>query len=89
MKCLQCEYEISSFTEALEALEGGCRCLLCGSQLAREELVAAVDRWKDEELLRVGEQRAQTESEFAEEEELHEGVPDFGDEGEDEEDPLF
>ncbi len=89
MECTHCGYEISSFTEALEALEGGCRCLLCGGELSRTELEAAVDGWKDDRLLSEGEQRAETEADLAEEEDLHEGVPDFGDEGEDEEDPLF
>jgi len=89
MECRHCGYEISSFTEALEALESGGRCLLCGGVLDRDELVKAVDGWKDADLIREGEERAATEAEFAEEEELHEGSPDFGDEGEDEEDPLF
>ena len=87
--CPHCGYEIATFSEALEALEGGSRCLLCGGQLSRSELEKAVDGWSDEELVQVGEGRAQDEADWADEEDLFEGVADFGDEGEDEEDPLF
>jgi hypothetical protein len=88
--CPHCGYAIGAFAEALEALEGGCICLLCGGQLDQEQLRAAVDGWKDEAILVEGAQRAEAEGEFLdEEEELLEGSPDFGDEGEDEEDPML
>ena len=55
-----------------------------------EQLRAAVDGWKDGAILDEGEQRAETEGAYLdEEEELLEGSPDFGDEGEDEEDPVI
>lgn len=88
--CSHCGYQIGAFAEALEALEGGSICLLCGGSLDEEKLRAAVDGWKDAKILAEGQQRAETEGEFLdEEEELLEGSPDFGDEGEDEEDPMI
>lgn len=89
LTCPQCGYEIITFAEAMEALEGGCRCLLCGSDMEKEALTTAVDSWKDEAIESEGEQRAETEGEYLEEEEsLFEGTPDFGEEGEEEE-PLI
>lgn len=87
--CPHCSYEIVTYTEALEALEGGARCLLCGGELDRGELERAVDGWKDEALLEEGAVRADDGGAEVEEDSLFEGVPDFGDEGEDEEDPLL
>ncbi len=87
--CPHCGYEIATFAELLEALEGGARCLLCGGALEPGGLEAALDAWSDEELLAAGEEKAEIEEEIAGEEELFEGTPDFGDEGEDEEDPLL
>jgi len=88
--CPHCGYEIGAYAEALEALEGGSVCLLCGGQLDPEQLQAAVDGWKDESILEEGGQRAETEGAYLdEEEEMFEGSPDFGDEGEDEEDPVI
>lgn len=89
MECPHCGYEIGSFTEALEALESGCRCLLCGGSLDRADLEELVDRWEDEQLIREGVERSRADEDQAEEENLFEGVPDFGDDGEDEEDPVF
>lgn len=89
VECPQCGYEIASYPEALEALEAGCRCLLCSSELDADELEAAVDAWSEEEILAEGELRALDEEDVAREDSLFEGVPDFGDEGEDEEDPLI
>jgi transcription initiation factor IIE alpha subunit len=87
--CPECGYEIVTFAEAVEALEGGGRCLLCGSNMDKETLATAVDSWQDEAVESEGEQRAETEGEYlAEEESLFEGTPDFGEEGEDEE-PLI
>lgn len=88
--CPHCGYEIGAYAEALEALEAGALCLLCGGKLEEEQLRAAVDGWKDGAILDEGEQRAETEGAYLdEEEELLEGSPDFGDEGEDEEDPVI
>jgi len=87
--CPECGYEIVTFAEAVEALEGGGRCLLCGSNMDKETLATTVDSWQDEAVESEGEQRAETEGEYlAEEESLFEGTPDFGEEGEDEE-PLI
>ena len=89
LTCPQCGYEIVTFAEAVEALEGGSRCLLCGSDLKKDALTKAVDSWQDEAVESEGEQRAETEGEYlAEEESLFEGTPDFGEEGEEEE-PLI
>lgn len=88
--CPHCGYEIGVFAEAVEALEGGAICLLCGGQLDQEKLQQAVEQWPDASIANEGEMRAETEGEFEDEEEdLLEGSPDFGDEGEDEEDPLL
>lgn len=88
--CPHCHYEIAVYSEALEALEGGAVCLLCGGKLDREALQQAVDGWKDEAVLAEGVVRAETEGAYLdEEEEMFEGTPDFGDEGEDEEDPVL
>lgn len=88
--CAHCGYEIGTYAEALEALEGGAICLLCGGALDRDALAAAVDAWSDERVAEEGELRAETEGALLdEEEELLDGSPDFGDEGEDEEDPVI
>jgi hypothetical protein len=88
--CPHCSYEIVTYTEALEALEGGGLCLLCGGKIPMNQLIQAVDGWKDDAVVQEGVQRAEVEGEFQDEEdEMFEGTPDFGDEGEDEEDPLL
>lgn len=88
--CSHCNYAMTSYAEALESLEGGAVCLLCGGQLDKAVLSRAVDQWKDEALVTEGEERANTEGAYLdEEEEMFEGTPDFGDEGEDEEDPVL
>ena len=90
VKLFKGEPDQARIAEALEALEGGSVCLLCGGQLDQEQLQAAVDGWKDEAILEEGGQRAETEGAYLdEEEEMFEGTPDFGDEGEDEEDPVI
>ena len=53
------------------------------------ELERAVDRYSTEEITDEGKERAEAETEIAEEEELLDSSPDFGDEGEDEEDSIF
>jgi len=87
--CPHCSYEISSYTELVEVLESGGHCLLCGGIVAEEPLRSALDAFTDEEILAAGVQRAEDEADLAEEENTLEGDPDFGDEGEEEEDPLF
>ncbi|MCH2112834.1 MAG: hypothetical protein MK213_08250 [Planctomycetes bacterium] len=87
--CTHCGYEIGGFTEALEALEAGALCLLCGGSLDANALEIAVDGWKDEAIMKEGRLRAADEADSAEEMEALEAGPDFGDEGEDEEDPLL
>ncbi len=88
--CKHCGYEIATYSETLESLEGGGICLLCGGDMDSAALAAQVDAWRDASILAEGEQRAETEGEFLdEEEELFEGTPDFGDEGEDEEDTML
>ncbi|HEX9794183.1 MAG TPA: hypothetical protein VGC54_09405 [Planctomycetota bacterium] len=89
IRCAHCDYEICSYSEALEALEGGAACLLCGGALDAAALAAAADSWTDAELLAEGTDRAATEADVDDDEDLFEGVLDFGDEGEDEEDPVF
>ena len=88
IECTHCGYEIETFVEALEALDSGAHCLLCSQDLDAIALNKAVDGWKDSALLQEGEKRAADEAEVAEEDALFEGVPDFGDEGEDEEEAL-
>ena len=85
--CPQCQYEIATFSEAVEALEGGARCLLCGGSLNATALTEAVDSWSDSEVTEEGELRAEAETDVQEEEALLEGTPDFGDDGE--EDPVL
>lgn len=84
VECAHCGYEIATYSEAVEALEGGGRCLLCGGSLDTAELQEVVDAWEDEEIVEEGRARGETEADVDEEEDLFEGVPDFGDEGEDE-----
>jgi len=87
--CPHCGYELATFAELQEALEAGAVCLLCGGKLDPAALQAQVDAWSDEEILGEGARRADAEADFHQEEEgLFEGLPDFGDEGE-EEDPLL
>ncbi|MFQ5749664.1 MAG: hypothetical protein ACE5H3_09435 [Planctomycetota bacterium] len=88
-QCPHCGYELATYAEAQEALEAGAVCLLCGGRLERTALQTLVDSWTDEEILGEGARRADAEADFhQEEEDLFEGLPDFGDEGE-EEDPLL
>lgn len=88
-RCPNCEYEITTFAEAIEALESGGRCLTCSAALDVAALEAWADAWEDEEILAEGAERALAEVDLDEEEILFDGVPDFGDEGEEEEDPLL
>ncbi len=88
--CPHCGYELATYAESLESLEGGGVCLLCGGEMNIEQLAKLVDAWKDDAVMVEGDLRAETEGEFLDEEdELFDGTPDFGDEGEDEEDPML
>ncbi|PCH83584.1 MAG: hypothetical protein COB96_00495 [Planctomycetota bacterium] len=87
--CQHCGYQISTFTEALESLESGGKCLLCGGSIDSEKLAKVVDSFSDSELLSEGSERAEEEGDLAEEDEFIAGPQDFGDDGEDEEDPLL
>ncbi|RMH05326.1 MAG: hypothetical protein D6702_00625 [Planctomycetota bacterium] len=89
MECSHCGYEITTYTEAVESLESGCRCLLCGGELPRAALEEAIDGWSDEALFAEGGRRAEDEAELAPDLEQEEADPDFGDEGEEEDDPVL
>lgn len=80
--CPDCEYEITQFSEAVEALEGGAVCPMCGSDLDEDALTAAVDAWDDFLALREGAERAEDEAALGEEERWLETGPDYGDDGE-------
>ncbi|KAA3615166.1 MAG: hypothetical protein DWQ01_00130 [Planctomycetota bacterium] len=88
-ECPHCGYEIATYSEGLEALESGARCLLCGSQLQEEALARMVDSWSEADLFQEGQDRAEAEAELEDDEDLCEGIPDFGDEGEEVEDPML
>ena len=87
-ECPMCGYEIASYGETVEALENGGRCLLCGGDLSRERLRELLDRWNDDSILEEGAARAVDEGELEEEEAWLDSGPDFGDEGEDDDDEL-
>lgn len=86
--CPLCSYEVLSYSDAVEALEGGARCLLCHGKLDGAALKSMVDNWEDEAILEEGRTQAADKSEWLEENEWVEGGMDFGDEGEDEEEDL-
>jgi len=85
LTCPDCGYEITQFSEAVEALEGGSDCPMCGADLDEEALAAAVDGWDDFLALREGAERAEDAAALGEEEKWVETGPDYGDDGE--EDP--
>ena len=88
-ECPMCGYEIATYSETVEAVENGNHCLLCGGDLDADKLKEALARWDDETVLAEGAARASDESELAEEEAWLDAGPDFGDEGEDDEDELL
>lgn len=88
VRCPLCSYEVMTYSDAVEALEGGAKCLLCAGSLDQEILQHAVDHWEDEAILEEGRTQALDKSEWLEENEWIEGGMDFGDEGEDEEEDL-
>ena len=88
LDCALCGYEILTYAEAVEAIENGGHCLLCGGALDAEGLRSLLDAWSDDEILAEGARRAEDEEEFADEELWLDSGPDFGDDGEDEDDDL-
>lgn len=82
--CAACGYEIQQFAEAVEALEAEGACPMCGETLDLEALAEAVEGWEDEAALREGQERAADLAELEEEEEFLDAGPDYGDEGEEE-----
>jgi hypothetical protein len=87
--CPLCSYAVITFSDAVEALEGGGLCLLCGGNLDSEKLRKAIDTWKNDSVLAEGRERALDKSEWLEQNEWVESGHDFGDEGEDEEDESW
>ena len=88
VRCPLCSYEVMTYSDAVEALEGGAKCLLCAGSLDKEVLQHAVDHWEDQAILEEGRTQAADKSEWLEENEWIEGGMDFGDEGEDDDENL-
>jgi hypothetical protein len=86
--CSLCGYEVVTYSDAVEALESGSKCLLCGGALDGAKLKHAVDHWDDLDILDEGRARALDEQEWHEDQEWVDSGHDFGDEGEDEEDEI-
>jgi len=82
--CPGCSYTVITFSDAVEVLEGGCLCLLCGGKLDRAALESAVDSLETRAILVEGRTQALEKGEWHKENEWIEGGHDFGDEGEDE-----
>ena len=89
VQCPHCDYTLASFAEIIEALEGGGKCLLCGGLIEKGELSTAADLFSAEDIASEGSEKAKAETHIAQEEGLLESYPDFGDEGEDEADPVL
>ena len=89
MRCPHCNYTLASFAEIIEAIEGGGICLLCGGLIEKDELSKAADLFSEEDIANEGSEKAKAEADIAQEEGLLESYPDFGDEGEDEADPVL
>lgn len=81
--CPNCGYSIVSYAESVEAVENGGKCLLCGGKLDLQRLTVLVDSWTDAEVLAEAATRADAEDDLAEEDLWLDSGPDFGDEGED------
>lgn len=86
IQCPHCGYGLLSFTEAVEALEAAGACAMCGGIIPTELLEAAIELWTDAELLREGSLRSVDEAGLAEEESWESAGPDFGDDGEEDDD---
>lgn len=84
--CPHCGYGLASFSEAVEALEAAGACAMCGGIIPLVLLEAAVEAWTDLELLGEGAERAEVDADLAEEEDWESAGPDFGDDGEEDED---
>lgn len=82
IQCPHCGYGLVSFAEAVEALEAAGACSMCGGIIPVELLEAAVELWADGDLLGEGRLRAADEAGLAEEEAWESAGPDFGDDGE-------
>ena len=89
VQCPHCDYALASFSELIEALEGGGKCLLCGGLIEKKELSTTADLFSAEDIAIEGRDKAKAEAGIAQEEDLLESSPDFGDEGEDEADPVL
>lgn len=87
--CPSCGYAIVTYAESLEAVENGGKCLLCGGLLDLKRLTVLVDSWTDAEVLAEAADRADAEDDLADEDLWLDAGPDFGDEGDDEEDDDF
>lgn len=81
--CGLCGYEVVTYSDVVEALESGSKCLLCGGSLDIEKLKHAADHWDDLEILKEGGARALDEQEWHDDQEWVDSGHDFGDEGED------
>jgi hypothetical protein len=77
---------MTSYSESVEAVENGGKCLLCGGELDLERLKILVASWSDAEVIAEGATRAEDDEELEEEELWLDSGPDFGDDGEDDED---
>lgn len=86
IQCPHCGYGLVSFAEAVEALEAAGACSMCGGIIPLELLEAAVELWADADLLKEGSERAADEAGLAEEEAWESAGPDFGDDGEEDDD---
>ncbi len=82
IECPHCEYGITSCAEAVEALESGCACPMCGVVIPVELLEAAAEAWDDFAAIHEGAGRAADGAALAEEEAWESAGPDFGDDGE-------
>lgn len=79
---------MTTYSEWVESIESGGRCLLCGGAMDLETLQRLSSNFQDADVLEEGAERAQSEAEWLEEEEALESEHDFGDSGEDEEELL-
>jgi len=81
--CSLCGYEVVTYSDVVEALESGAKCLLCGGRLDPEKLKHAAEHWDDLDILKEGSARARDEQEWHDDQEWVDSGHDFGDEGED------
>lgn len=86
VECPTCGYAVASRAEAVEALEAAGACPMCGETMPIERLEAFTESWEDAGAIEEGAARAADAAETAEEEEWLNAGPDFGDDGEEDED---